>query len=94
LLDRIEIGRVFGNPFGRSLALNVTGLVLLCLVCANTLMIVDKAGIGHAADLFSGPEELARRGILSLALVMVFTTVIAPFGSCSGPIRDLRSAPT
>ena len=81
--------RVFADPFGRSLALNLAGLVLLCVICATTLMTVDKAGIGHAADIFSGPQELARRGMVPLALVVVFTTVLAPFGKLLGTIYVL-----
>jgi paraquat-inducible protein A len=53
-------------------------LVLLAVMCANELMSVEKAGIRHVADLFSGPEELARQNMAPLALVVLFVTVLAP----------------
>src|SRR5262249_36817026 len=34
----------------------------------------------HVANLFSGPEELARRNMAALAAVVLFVTVLAPLG--------------
>jgi paraquat-inducible protein A len=68
------------DPLGRALALTVGALVLLCVMATSTLMSVATAGIAHQADLFSGPEELWRRGMEPLALVVVFTTLLAPLG--------------
>jgi len=47
-------------------------------MAATTLMNVATAGIAHQAALLSGPAELWRRGMPSLALVVVFTTLLAP----------------
>jgi paraquat-inducible protein A len=68
------------DPLGRGLALTLAALVLLTVMCTTTLMTVSTAGIVHGADLLSGPEELVRRGMSVLAVAVVFTTLIAPFG--------------
>jgi paraquat-inducible protein A len=41
---------------------------------------VQTVGIMHHAGLFSGPAELVHRGMGGLAVVVVFVTVVAPFG--------------
>ena len=81
--------RATRHPLDHSLALTVAALVLLLIMCTTTLMSVQKAGIMHAAGLFSGPEELVRRGMPSLAVVVVFVTVIAPFGKLLGELYVL-----
>ena len=81
--------RATRHPLDHSLALTVAALVLLLIMCTTTLMSVQKAGIMHAAGLFSGPEELVRRDMPSLAMVVVFVTVIAPFGKLLGELYVL-----
>jgi paraquat-inducible protein A len=49
-------------------------------MCTTTLMSVETSGITLTAGLFSGPEELVRRGMGELAVAVVFVTVLAPFG--------------
>lgn len=61
------------------IALTVTAFILLVVMCSTQLMSVDKAGISHVADLFSGPEELVRQDMAALAAVVIFVTVLAPF---------------
>lgn len=61
-------------------ALALAALVLLTVMCSSNLMSVEKAGISHVADLFSGPDELVRRHMAELAAVVLFVTVVAPFG--------------
>ncbi|MBN9561570.1 MAG: paraquat-inducible protein A [Alphaproteobacteria bacterium] len=68
------------DPLGRGLALTLAALVLLTVMCTTTLMTVSTAGIVHGANLLSGPEELVRRDMSLLAVAVVFTTLIAPFG--------------
>jgi paraquat-inducible protein A len=75
-----SLRRTRTDPLGRGLALTVAALVLLTMMCTTTLMTVSTAGIVHGADLLSGPEELVRRGMSVLAVAVVFTTLIAPFG--------------
>jgi paraquat-inducible protein A len=75
-----SLRRARTDPLGRGLALTVAALVLLTMMCTTTLMTVSTAGIVHGADLLSGPEELVRRGMSVLAVAVVFTTLIAPFG--------------
>jgi paraquat-inducible protein A len=72
-----------------SIALNLAALVLLGILCSTTLMSVETAGIRLQAGLFSGPEELVRRGMASVAIVVVFVTVIAPFGKLAGTLYVL-----
>jgi paraquat-inducible protein A len=67
----------------------VAALVLLLIMCTTTLMNVQKAGIMLDAGLFSGPEELVRRGMPALAVVVVFVTVIAPFSKLIGELYVL-----
>jgi paraquat-inducible protein A len=45
------------------IALTLTAFILLIVMCSTTLMTVETAGIRRAADLFSGPEELARQNM-------------------------------
>jgi len=45
--------------------------------------------IAHSAYLFSGPAELIRRNMAALAAVVVFVTVIAPFGKLIGTLYVL-----
>jgi paraquat-inducible protein A len=61
------------------IALTATAFILLVIMCSTQLMSVDKAGISHVANLFSGPEELVRRDMAALAAVVIFVTVVAPF---------------
>ena len=72
-----------------SIALNLAALVLLLILCATTLMSVQTAGIQLHAGLFSGPAELVRRGMGSVAIVVVFVTVIAPFCKLAGTLYVL-----
>lgn len=67
------------HPLDRSIALTSAALILLTIVCSTTLMTVRAAGTQHSASLFSGPYELVERGMSPLAMVVVFTTAVAPF---------------
>lgn len=60
-------------------ALTLAALVLLAVMFSSNLMSVEKAGIRHTANLFSGPDELARRDMTALAAAVLFVTVVAPF---------------
>src|SRR5262249_38160679 len=61
------------------IALTATAFILLVIMCLTQLMSVEKAGIAHGANLFSGPQELVRRNMAELAGVVRFVTVLAPF---------------
>ena len=71
------------------IALTATAFILLVIMCSTQLMSVDKAGIYHAADLFSGPQELTRQDMAPLAAVVIFVTVLAPFARLSGTLYVL-----
>ncbi len=77
------------HPLEHSLALTISAIVLLVVTCAMPLMSVESAGILHYAGLFSGPQELARRGMTALGLVVIFVTVAAPFGKLLGTLYVL-----
>ncbi len=66
------------DPLNRCLALNAAALVLFVVLWSTLLMRVSTAGIEHEATLASGPLELVRHGLWPLALVVVFTTALAP----------------
>jgi paraquat-inducible protein A len=73
-------------------ALASAALILLAVMCANQLMSVEKAGIRHVANLFSGPEELVRQNMAPLALVVLFVTVLAPLARILGTLYVLIRA--
>lgn len=75
---RITLYSVSKHPLDHSIALTLASIVLMVVMCATTLMSVQTAGITLHAGLFSGPEELMRRGMTMLAVVVVFVTVLAP----------------
>jgi paraquat-inducible protein A len=70
--------RVSAHQPAHIAALVTAALVLLVLMCSSNLMTVQTAGIRHTANLFSGPDELARRHMAGLAAAVLFVTVIAP----------------
>jgi len=72
--------RFRSHSLEHSIALTVGALVLLAIMCATTLMNVQTTGISHSAGLFSGPVELVHRSMSGLAVVVVFVTLVAPFG--------------
>jgi paraquat-inducible protein A len=77
------------HPLEHSMALTLAALVLLAVMCVTTLMSVETAGITLHADLLSGPAELIERGMTALAVVVVFVTVVAPFGKLLGTLYVL-----
>lgn len=81
--------RAKADPITTPLALHAAALVLLIVVALTTLMTVSTAGISHQANLFSGPAELWRRGMWSLAAVVVFATAAAPLAVLSGTLYVL-----
>ena len=89
--------RTSAHRLDHIIALAVAAFVLLVVMCSTNLMSVETAGISHVADLFSGPEELVRRNMAGLAAVVLFVTVLAPFGRLVGTlyvlIRVHESAP-
>ena len=81
--------RTSTHPLDHSMALTLAALVLLVVMCTTILMSVQTAGIAHSAYLLSGPAELVQRNMAALAAVVVFVTVIAPFGKLGGTLYVL-----
>ena len=77
------------NPLDHAAALAFAALVLLAIATIKTLMTVQTAGIIHHTNLFGGPIELRSRGLWPLAIVVLFTTVVAPFLLVSGTLYVL-----
>jgi len=77
------------DPLNRCLALSAAALVLFAVVWTAMLMQVSTAGIVHDSTLASGPLELVRFGLWPLALVVVFTTALAPFAKHAGMLYVL-----
>jgi paraquat-inducible protein A len=67
-------------------ALTLTAFILLVVMCLTPLMSVETAGIKHIANLFSGPEELVRRNMAALGIVVLFVTVLAPLARLIGTL--------
>lgn len=81
--------RVSAHRLDHIAALTFAALVLLAMLCSTRLMSVEAAGMRHVAGLFSGPEELVRRNMAPLAAVVLFVTVLAPFGKVLGTLYVL-----
>jgi paraquat-inducible protein A len=77
------------HPIDHSIALTLAALVLLVVMCTAALMSVQTAGIAHSAYLLSGPQELVARNMSALAVVVVFVTMLAPFGKLLGTLYVL-----
>jgi paraquat-inducible protein A len=77
------------HPLEHSLALAFAALIVLLVMCLSVLMTVSTAGIVHGAGIFSGPIELVERNMTSLAVVVVFVTVVAPLAKLTGTIYVL-----
>jgi paraquat-inducible protein A len=75
----VTLRRAQRDSLGRCLAMTLTALLCFAIACSMPLMRVSTSGISLGADLFSGPERLTQQGIWELALVVIFTTVGAPF---------------
>jgi paraquat-inducible protein A len=81
--------RTSSHRLDHIIALTVAAFVLLVVMCTTTLMSVETSGIKRTADLFSGPQELVRQNMAALGAVVVFVTVLAPFGRLGGTLYVL-----
>jgi len=70
--------RTHRDSFTRALALSVAALAMLGVGGLMSLMTVSIEGMSLSADLLSGPEGLWRHGLWELAVVVLFTTAVAP----------------
>jgi paraquat-inducible protein A len=86
---RVTLRRGHSDPLNHATALAFAALVLLLIATVRTMMTVQTAGISHRADLFGGPVELLARGLWPLAVVVTFTTVVAPFLLLGGTLYVL-----
>jgi paraquat-inducible protein A len=84
--------RVSTHKLEHVLALALSALILLVVMCSSQLMSVETAGIRRVADLFSGPEELVRQHMSPLAGVVLFVTVFAPLARLVATLYVLARA--
>ncbi len=70
--------RTSGDPTTTALALSMAALGFLIIGCSTNFMTVSTAGMYHSANMFSGPEGLRSHGLWELAIVVLFTTILAP----------------
>lgn len=75
----VTLRRAQRNSLNRGLAMTLTALAFFIMAASMPLMSVSTSGISLGADLFTGPKRLDQQGIWELALVVLFTTVAAPF---------------
>ena len=76
--------RAHHDPLGRALALHLAALAMLGVAGLMSLMTVSTGGMDLSADLLSGPRGLHRHGLWELALVVAFTTAVAPLLRLAG----------
>jgi len=77
------------DPVMAPLACSLAGLVLFGVACTTTMMVLDGGGQKLEAGLLSGPADLRQDGMWELALVVLFTSVLAPFLKLAGMIYVL-----
>ncbi len=77
--------RATAHPLDHSIALTVAALVLLLIMCTTTLMNVRRPASGIAPICFRGRWSWFG-GMAALAAVVVFVTVVAPFGKLIGTL--------
>ena len=66
------------DPTESAFALNIAALGMFLVAATMTLMTVSTAGMYHNANLLSGPRGLSGHGLPELAVVVIFTTFLAP----------------
>jgi paraquat-inducible protein A len=80
----VTLRRAQRQSASRCLAMTLAALTFFAIAATMPLMRVTSSGISLGADLFSGPERLVQQGIGELALVVIFTTIAAPFLKLTG----------
>lgn len=75
---RTVLRRAVAHPLRRGLALYLTCLVLLAVVCGSTLIEVNTFGMARTATMFSGAIGFSQNGLWPLAAVVAFMTLGAP----------------
>src|SRR4051794_19272642 len=70
--------RAVVDPIRRALALYLSSLVLLAILCSSALIEVNTFGMARSATVFSGPAGFGADGLWPLAAVVAFMTLLAP----------------
>ncbi|HVX29947.1 MAG TPA: paraquat-inducible protein A [Nitrolancea sp.] len=72
------------HSLDRSLALSITGLVLIAIAVTMPFMSLDIGGRVQPASLITGAASIEERGMWGLAALVVFTTMVAPILKLGG----------
>jgi paraquat-inducible protein A len=86
------------DPYGRALALAITGLLMFALASQMPFLDLELVGNGRTATLVAGPEALRQQGLWELSVVVLATTVAAPAAKLAATIwvlacLNLRNPP-
>ncbi|MBW1693463.1 MAG: paraquat-inducible protein A [Deltaproteobacteria bacterium] len=77
------------NSLDVTLAMAVAGLILFILCNTHPFLALKKEGIVQETTIISGIKELYNQGMHELALLVLFTSVVAPFIQLSGMVYIL-----
>lgn len=77
------------NSLDRSLAMAIAGLILFILCNTHPFMALKREGLVQQTTLITGVQELYRQGMWGLALLVLFTSILAPFIHLTGMLYVL-----
>lgn len=77
------------NSLDRSLAMAIAGLILFILCNTQPFMALKREGLVQQTTLITGVQELYRQGMWGLALLVLFTSILAPLIQLTGMLYVL-----
>jgi len=77
------------NSLDRSLAMAIAGLILFILCNTQPFMALKREGLVQQTTLITGVQELYRQDMWGLALLVLFTSILAPLIQLSGMLYVL-----
>lgn len=77
------------NSLDRTLALAVAGLILFILCNTHPFLALKKEGLIQETTIITGVKELFDQGMVGLSLLVLFTSILAPFIQLSGMVYVL-----
>ena len=77
------------NSLDRSLAFAMAGLILFIVCNTHPFLSLKKEGLIQETTIVTGVKELFDQGMVGLSLLVLFTSILAPFIQLSGMIYVL-----
>ena len=77
------------NSLDVTLAMAVAGLILFILCNTYPFLALKKEGLVQETTIINGVKELYNQGMRELALLVLFTSIVAPFIQLSGMVYVL-----